>query len=108
MKAHPDDEFLVAVESKRTLTKVRHAKSARTFVWVSAGSTSLGMVIMSSAASLLLYVFAALFAVIAIIVGIGHARIVAAVLFVIALVMITVTYPQYDAEMTLYREHVIK
>lgn len=83
-------------------------KTAKTFVWVAVSSILLGMAAMSSAASLFLYSIAALCAMVPTIFSAKGRRIAGAVLLILSLVLLAVTYPEYDAEMTSYRESVYK
>ena len=83
-------------------------KTAKTFVWAAVSSILLGMVVMSPAGSLFLYSIAALCAVVPAIFGTKGYRIAGGVLLAVSLALLAVTYPEYDAEMTRYRESVYK
>jgi len=83
-------------------------KSAKTFVWAAIISILLGMAVMSAAGSLFLYAIAALFAAIAAIFGTKGTRIAGGVILAISIVLLAVTYPKFDAEMTKYRERALK
>lgn len=60
---------------------------------------------MSPAGSIVLYVLAAIAALIATIFGVVMLRIASAVVLVVSLVLLTVTYPKYEAEMAIYKQH---
>ncbi|MCL4457361.1 MAG: hypothetical protein M1406_08195 [Nitrospirae bacterium] len=83
-------------------------KSAKTFVWAAVISILLGMVVMSPAGSLSLYSIAALFAAIPAIFSTKRTRIAAIVILAVSLVLLAVTYPKFDAEITKYRERAHK
>ena len=79
-------------------------KTAKTFIWAAASSILFGMLVMSPAGSLFLYSIAALCAVVPAIFSTKGHRIAGGVLLALSFTLIAVTYPQYDAEMTRYRE----
>lgn len=78
--------------------------SAKTLVWASVISVSLGTVVMSPVGSVFLYALAALAALIAILGGGRRLRIASALILAASLVLLAVTYPKYDIEMKRYKE----
>lgn len=83
-------------------------KSAKTFVWAAIISIIFGMAVMSPAGSFFLYAIAALFAAIPAIFSTKGTRIAAIVILAISIALLAVTYPEYDAEMTKYKERAHK
>ena len=83
-------------------------KSARTFVWAAIISIILGIMIITPAGSVFLYLIAVLFAAIPAIFGAKKTRIAAIVILAVSIALLVVTYPIYDAHMTKYRERVHK
>ncbi|HAK89042.1 MAG: hypothetical protein A2X55_02900 [Nitrospirae bacterium GWB2_47_37] len=79
-------------------------KSAKTFVWAAVISILLGMAVMSPAGSFFLYSLAALSALIPIIFGDRRLRIAGAGILAASIALLAATYPEYDAEMTRYKE----
>ena len=65
----------------------------------------IGMAVMSPAGSILLYILAAIAALIPAISSIGGLRITGIAALAASLVFLTVTYPKYDVEMTRYKQH---
>lgn len=95
-------------KSDRSEENNMNPKTAKTLVWAAASGILLGMVVISPAGGLFLYSIAALFAVIPTIFSTKGYRIAGGFLLAASLVLLAVTYPQYDAEMTSYRESVYK
>lgn len=83
-------------------------KTCKTFFWVAVSSILLGMVIMSPAGGFFLYSIAALCAVVPAIFSTKGHRIAGGVLLAVSLVLLAVTYSEYDAEMASYRKTVGK
>ncbi len=79
-------------------------KSAKALVGASVISIILGLVVMSPAGGLFLYALAALAALVPTIFGKGKLRFAGAAALVAALVLLVVTYPKYEAEMTRYKQ----
>ena len=79
-------------------------KSAKTCVWASAISLLLGTVVMSPAGGFFLYALAALAALIPTIFSSRNLRIAGAVILAVSLMLLAVTYPKYDAEITKYKQ----
>jgi membrane protein implicated in regulation of membrane protease activity len=83
-------------------------KSAKTFVWAAIISILVGMAVMSPAGSFFLYLMSALCAAVPTIFGAKRTRIAGALILAVSIVLLAVTYPKFNAEMTKYRERAHK
>lgn len=81
-----------------------NSKTAKTFVWASVISLLLGTVVMSPVGGFFLYALAALAALIPAVFSSGRLRIAGAVMAAVSLVLLAVTYPKYETEMTKYKQ----
>lgn len=95
-------------KSDRSEKNNMNPKTAKMFIWASVSSILLGMVVMSPAGSLFIYSIAALCAVVPTIFSTKGHRIAGGVLLAVSLALLAVMYPEYNAEMTKYRERVHK
>jgi len=79
-------------------------KTAKTFVWSAIVGILLGMAVMSPAGSFFLYALASLFALIPTIFGARRTRTAAIVILAASIALLVATYPNFNVEMTKYRE----